>query len=331
MTQLPSTPARQGPGRVLVVGGTGLIGSRVVRSLLDTGIPVTTLSRRAHPLGARLPRALRMVLGDARDPTVLAEALIGVEQVVYALSGGVPQVPSATPFSDVRLALEPLLSVLVAMRGSSARRLFFFSSGGAVYGNPTSLPVAEDYPTAPVSAYGVLKLAAEKYIAMYCDLYDLGYCILRAGNVYGYGQTLVPGHGAVATLLRAAATGQTLHVYGDGRGLRDYVFVEDVGHVVSRLIHFPELPPVLNVGTGQGTSVRQLLTIVRLVTGVRVRVKQRPGRRFDVTSIVLDPQRLQALCGWSPTPLQSGVAATWSRLVACGGVARDPGARSRSS
>ena len=311
-----TTPQRWRLGPVLVVGGTGMIGSRVVHQLLSCGVPVTTLSRRPYVHEATPTAALRVVRGDACDATVLAQALEGAGQVVYALSAGVPQFPSPEPFADVEHALGPLLSVLRAMRDNSARRLFFFSSGGAVYGNPTSLPVSEDAAADPISAYGVLKLAAEKYVAMYCRLHGMSYCVLRAGNVYGHGQAVVPGHGAVTTLLRAAAAGQTLQVYGDGRGLRDYVFAGDVGWLVARLVSRSDLPPVLNVGTGTGTSVLQLVAAVEEVTGRHLPVKHLPARSFDVASVVLDIRRLQALIEWAPTPLQTGVRETWRHLLA---------------
>ena len=310
-----TTSQRRRPGPVLVVGATGMIGAQVVHHLLRSGVPVTTLSRRPYARGAVPPEELRVVRGDARDPTVLAQALEGAEQVVYALSAGVPQFPSPEPFADVQHALEPLLSVLSAMRGPSARRIFFLSSGGAVYGNPTSVPVPESAATDPISAYGVLKLAAEKYVAMYCRLHGMSYCVLRAGNVYGHGQAVVPGHGAVTTILRAAAAGQTLQVYGDGHGLRDYVFAADVGWLLARLVQRSALPSVLNVGTGTGTSVLQLVAAVEEVTGRHLSVKHLPARSFDVASVVLDISKLRALVEWAPTPLQTGVGETWRRLV----------------
>ncbi len=311
-----TAPKHRRPGPVLVVGGTGMIGSRVVHHLLRCGVSVTTLSRRSFTHGGVPPTGLRVVQGDARDSAVLADALAGAEQVVYTLSAGVPQFPSSTPFGDVQLALEPLLALLRAMRvDRSPRRLFFFSSGGAVYGNPASLPVSEEAATDPISAYGVLKLAAEKYIAMYCGLHGLSFCILRAGNVYGHGQAVVSGHGAVTTILRAAAAGQTLQVYGDGLGLRDYVFAGDVGWLVSKLVSLPELPNILNVGTGIGTSVLHLVALAEEVTGRQLPVKHLPARSFDVASVVLDIGRLQALVEWSPTPLQMGVRETWRHML----------------
>lgn len=275
---------------------------------------MTLLSRRSHPWEGPRPTGLRVVIGDVRDVRVLAEATRDVAAVVYAVSGGLPGTPSSAPLTEIDLALSPLLAVLEAMRQRSSMRLFFFSSGGAVYGDPPSLPVGEDAPTAPLSPYGVLKVAAEKYIAMYGHLYGISYCILRVGNLYGAAQEVVPGHGAVATILHAAATRSPMQIFGDGHDLRDYVFVDDVAQVLVELVSRSNLPEVLNVGTGEGTSMHHLLATVERVTGRTVQVERLPRRRFDVESIVLDSSRLVALMNWVPTPLEVGVARVWKRL-----------------
>jgi UDP-glucose 4-epimerase len=299
---------------VLVLGGTGLIGSRVVTRLLKAGIPVTTLSRRGYLGGDPAPSQLRVVTGDVSDAAVLGDAIRDADQVVYAVSSGTPQIPSSTPLADMERAIGPLLVVLEAMRIGSGMRLFFLSSGGAVYGNPTSLPVTEDAPTAPISPYGVWKLAAEKYIAMYGHVYGIQYCIVRAGNVYGDGQVIRHGHGAVATVLQAAETSRAVHVLGNGDDLRDYVFADDLAHVLVELVTRSNLPQVINVGTGQGTSIRQLIAIIEQVTGTTIRAGHVPPRPFDVGSIVLDSNRLSTLVEWLPTPLQVGIAGIWKRL-----------------
>lgn len=303
-----------GPRRVLVLGGTGLIGSKVVTHLLRAGIPVTTLSRRGYAGGDLTLSQLRVVTGDVSDAAVLGDAIRGADQVVYAVSSGTPQIPSSTPLADIERAIGPLLAVLEAMRIGSGIRLFFFSSGGAVYGNPASLPVTEDAPTAPISPYGVWKLAAERYIALYGHVYGIQHCILRAGNVYGDGQVIRHGHGAVATVLQAAETGTEVRVLGTGDDLRDYVFADDLARVLVALVARSSLPQVINVGTGQGTSIRQLIAIIGQVTGTTIRATHVPSRPFDVGSIVLDSTRLSTLIDWFPTPLQAGIAGIWRRL-----------------
>jgi UDP-glucose 4-epimerase len=204
--------------------------------------------------------------------------------------------------------------VLEAMRARSEMRLLFLSSGGAVYGNPTSLPVAEDAPTAPISPYGVLKLLAEKYIAMYGHVFGINYCILRAGNVYGDGQAILPGHGAVATVLQAAATNEAVYVLGKGDSLRDYVFVDDLARVVVELVAGWSTSQVINVGTGHGTSICQLVATIEQVTGTMIQVKHLPPRPFDVGSIVLDSSRLSTIMNWSPIQLEVGLTGIWQRL-----------------
>ena len=108
--------------------------------------------------------------------------------------------------------------------------------------------------------------------------------------------------------------GQPLQVYGDGHGLRDYLFAEDVGWLVAELVSRSDLPRILNVATGVGTSVLQLVATVEAVTGLRLPIQHLPIRGFDVASVVLDIRQLRALVEWRPTPLELGVRETWRQL-----------------
>lgn len=301
------------PTRVLVLGGSGLIGSHTVPQLLRLGIQVSTLSRRPYSPTLRVASGLSVHTGDIRDPKVLSRALPGVTDILYAVSSGVPRQPTARPMEDVESSLGPLLGLLETLRRSPDSRLFFLSSGGAVYGNPTALPVPEDAIPAPISPYGVLKLAAEKYIAMYGHLFGQQYCILRVGNAYGPRQKLPRGHGAITTLLQAAARGTTVRVFGDGTGLRDYIAADDVAIAFGALLARCHLPPVINVGSGHGTTLNELLTVVQDATGRRLRVQYSDSHRYHVTSIVLNIERLRTLVDFNPRPLAVGVANTWAQ------------------
>ncbi len=300
--------------RVVVLGGTGLIGSHIIARLLELEVPVSTLSRRPYTAPTGFSPLLRVVTGDVRNRHVLARALRGATDVVYAVSSGVPRQPSPRPMVDIEAALGPLLGVLHALRRSPHVRLFFLSSGGAVYGNPTALPVSEDVLAAPVSPYGVLKLAAENYIGMYGHIFAQQYCILRVGNVYGPRQPLPRGHGVVTTLLRAASGRTPVRIFGDGTELRDYIAADDVAAAFGALLLKSDLPPVINVGTGQGTSLNQLLTLVKQVTYWEPRVQYVNHHPFQVGSIVLNVHRLSTLIDFAPTPLEVGVERVWAQF-----------------
>lgn len=299
------------PGpRVLVLGGTGLLGAEVARTLLAEGTPVTVVARQA-PTGVRADwlAPAEVVLGPADDPSVLAKALEGVGHVVHALGALPPARTDRHPLEHQAVVVPTLLGVLDALVERPGVGITYLSSGGAVYGSGCRLPVTEDSPCHPVSAYGVTKLTAEHFVGMYATVHGIPARVLRVANAYGPLQAAGTGQGVVAAFVEAALAGEPVRVFGDGSVVRDYVEVSDVARAVSRLLARGDGPLVVNVGTGVGHSVRQVVGVVEDATGRRLEVEWAPTRRTDVDAIYLDTTRLASLIEWAPTPLAEGVAA----------------------
>jgi UDP-glucose 4-epimerase len=188
----------------------------------------------------------------------------------------------------------------------------YLSSGGAVYGELDGRRADEASPCRPLSAYGISKLAAENYVAMYAHRYDMPARIVRVANAYGPGQRVGRGQGLIATLVDAAATGRPAQVYGDGTHVRDYVHVDDVADAVVALTRTDLGPLVVNVGTGVGHSIRDVVRVVEQTSGRAIPLRYLPGRGFDVSHNVLDVSTLRNLIDWTPTPLPAGIGATYA-------------------
>jgi UDP-glucose 4-epimerase len=231
---------------------------------------------------------------------------------VWCAGGLLPAESNDDPIGDVLWSLPALLTALEALRRRPGVGLTFFSSGGAVYGNPQVLPVPETHPVAPLTSYAVMKVAAEHYIGLHRRLYGLPGLVLRCGNVYGAGQPDDRSQGVIAATLARVRTGQPVPVYGDGQIVRDFVHVDDVVGVVLALAPRRDLPTIVNVGSGRGTSINELLATVDDVTGMPVRVERHPAREFDVQRIVLDIGLLQSLMMFDPMALREGLARTWT-------------------
>jgi UDP-glucose 4-epimerase len=189
--------------------------------------------------------------------------------------------------------------------------LTFLSSGGALYGNVASSPTDEDTLPEPISSYGILKLTAEKYLQMYADLYGIPVRILRIANAYGPGQPWAKGQGIVARLMRCAVTGERFQVFGSGQNVRDYIYVDDIAHVVAALVVQGDGPRVLNVGSGTGYTIEDLIRLVQQQTGRPIEVEFKKARYFDVRSIVLDISRLSETVPFAPLDIETGLARTW--------------------
>jgi UDP-glucose 4-epimerase len=302
--------------RPLVVG-CGFIGSRIVEELLDAGVEPLVLTR-SRPLPALAERLApgSLTIGDAGDARQLEPLLDSVDEVIYSAGGLLPAASEREPERDEQLTLAPVRALLSSLRDRSEVGLTYISSGGTVYGEPAEVPVSEEAPTAPLGTYGRLHLACEREIEQARREGGRRSCILRCATVYGENQLPDRGQGAVVTFLHRVARGMPIDLYGGGTTVRDYVYVGDVARIVVALRDEDAPPPVLNVGSGEGTSLLELLRLVEAEVGRAAEVRSHPERGFDVHRIVLDVSLLKGLLDFEPTPLGDGIARTHAWLEA---------------
>jgi UDP-glucose 4-epimerase len=297
---------------VLVLGGTGFVGSGLARSFRASGWAVRTAARRI-PDSAPVVAHTEHVLGSVEDSTFLHSAMQDVDWVVHAV-GCPPPAASTDDFDSSPMSVLGLDPLLESLRERPGVGLTFMSSGGAVYGDVAHLPVGEDTRCRPISAYGLAKLMAEDSIAAYSARYDIPARILRVSNAYGPGQDASNGQGVIAALLQAASTGDPVPVFDGGRAVRDFVHIDDVARAVVALRPNGGDLQVVNVGSGIGHPVTQILEMVERLTGADVNVRWLPRRPWDVHSIVLDVTRLRGMMPWHPRGLEEGIARTWERF-----------------
>jgi UDP-glucose 4-epimerase len=229
---------------------------------------------------------------------------------VFCAGGASPAESDLDPLGDLYATVPPLLGVLEAVRRREHGRILAVSSGGAVYGEPTSLPVREDHALVPRSSYGILKVTCEHYLALYAAQWGVHSTALRCANVYGPGQRAFRSQGIVASLLGCAATGRRFTIFGDGATVRDYVYIDDVVDAVRQLLTVEALPPALNIATGVGTSVRELVDLVEQLTGTTLRVQHEPARPADLQRIVLSTDLLRDVISYDPVDLETGIEQT---------------------
>jgi UDP-glucose 4-epimerase len=299
--------------RVLVLGGSGFIGSVASWALRDAGNDVRVLDVRGADRDGRDNAGIEHLVGAIEDRAVLEEALDGVTWVVHTV-GCPPPVASTKPHDPTADGLAGIAVLLDALRERPGTVLTFLSSGGAVYGDVTARPVTEQHACRPISPYGISKLQAERAIVSATEHEGLRACILRVSNAYGARQNASDGQGVIAAFLDAARTGARVPIFGGGRAVRDFVHVDDVVRAMLALRPTRGGPRVVNVGAGVGHSVAAVREAVELVVGGRLNVEDLPWRSFDVQHIVLDVSLLHTLMSWEPRDLATGIAETWSEL-----------------
>lgn len=299
---------------VLVIGGNGFIGSRLVAALRARGDETVVLDR--FPARTDMDwSGVRYFQGDFHDADALDQVLQGVDTVYHLASCTVPSTADADPIADIQGNLVGTHRLLEAMRVRGVRRFCYFSSGGTVYGNPDAVPVPETHALRPISSYGIVKVAIEHYLTMFQRQGWLDPVIIRPSNPYGPGQPFRGVQGAVAVFLGKALSGEGIQIWGDGETVRDYIYIDDLIELALRAVDSGR-NSVFNAGSGVGISLNSLCACIRSVTRSELPVQFQPARSFDVREIVLDVARAGDDLGWMPrVEIHDGIRRTWQAML----------------
>ncbi len=292
--------------RVLVTGGGGFLGSWVVELLLEEGIEVLVLDRTARELPAG-------VVGIyAELPTADLSELLHEQSVdaVFQLVG-TPTVPPsvARPVEDLMRNTATTLSVLEAARKLDRAPLVAYVSSAAVYGESVELPMSEAHPLDPISPYGISKLAAERYLSLYAEMYELPAFVVRPFSLYGPRQRKLV---VYDLLVRIFAREDPLVVLGSPDVSRDFVFAGDAARMLVQLAHAaPATGEAYNIASGRPLALGELVETLLDVTGFGIRPEfsgsVRPG---DPLHWHGDPVRAAALGASATTSLRDGLELT---------------------
>lgn len=282
----------------LVLGGGGVIGRRLCQKIAESSVGLVATTRRLE--NAPLHRGVRWRALDLATFVGWDELLDGVSTVYHLAWSTIPSSASLDPARDILENVVGSVRLLEAARRNPGIRIVFASSGGAVYGAPEQLPVAETHPTHPLSAYGISKLMVEHYLEKFRQLYGVDGIALRIGNCYGPAQTELRGIGAVTLFARAALRGEPVKLFGTGDRVRDYLHVDDVVRALLAAGQVHNVPGPVNIGSGIGHSLRDLIAKVEAAVGRRIAIEGIAARPFDVPASVLDVRRARERLGWAP-------------------------------
>ena len=304
---------------VLILGGFGFLGTNAIkyaeRCFSGEYNFIVFDMYAQHPHGVQFSSIKKVYAGDFSDSDLLEQIFKDnrIDIVLHSLSTTVP-VNSGNTRYDVESNLIPTLVVLGLMVKYQVKNIVYLSSGGAIYGVKDSRSHAESDDVFPISSYGVVKLAIEKYIMQYAQLYGMHPLILRLSNPYGpYHYSMK--QGVVNVALAKAMRGETLCIWGDGNGRKDYMYVDDYATVLYALIGRGVYNEVFNVASGDLYSVNEIVGKIRQYVP-DMKTEYSDGNINDASHFALNTEKLMRfLPDFRFTTMEEGLKSTyeWTR------------------
>lgn len=299
--------------KIIIFGGGGFIGSTIADRLLLDGHELRIFERpRVAPYRKFVKSEnVEWLTGDFSSTHDVSDAIKGMDVVLHLVSTTLPKNSNDDPIYDVQSNVVATLQMLNAMVSHNVPKIVFISSGGTVYGNPIYLPIDEKHPTDPLVSYGITKLTIEKYLRMYSHLHGIKAVTLRVANPYGERQRIETAQGAVGVFLHNAIRDMPINIWGDGSVTRDYIHVGDVAEAFVRAVEYSGEKSCFNISSGFGTSLNELIGLIKGVVDRDVEVSYLPGRPFDVPANVLNNGLAKADLKWMPSiSMRDGIART---------------------
>ena len=285
---------------ILLLGGYGFLGTNILKYLDEccgNAVRVIVFDKFAqHPADLLFDCVTKTYMGDFSDD-VLTNRLFDdnpIDFVIHAISTTVPT-SSFNARYDIESNLIPTINLINSMVQHGVKDIVYLSSGGAIYGNTSIVRHKEEENVFPISSYGVVKLAIEKYLMQYSELYGLRPLIVRLSNPYGpYHYSMKQGVCNVA--MSSALSGNAFNVWGDGKAEKDYIYVCDFTEILFKLIDKKIHSQVINIGSGQIATVNDILErIKKLVPEFHWYYSD--ASRYDVSHFELDTSKLLSIIG----------------------------------
>lgn len=303
--------------RILVTGGAGFIGSNVADRFVAEGHEVAVFDDLSSGFREFVPAAARFFQGDLADAAAVDAAIAQFRPEVVDHHAAQIDVRKsvADPVWDARINVLGSIGLLQACTRHGVRKVVYASTGGALYGEGRTLPATEDHPINPEAPYGASKHTVEHYLYLWRLLHGLDFTVLRYPNVYGPRQNPHGEAGVNAIFIGLMLEGKRPRIFGDGEAVRDYLYVDDV--VEANVLALTQASgEMLNIGTGVGTSVNDIVRELQAIIGTSEGAIHDAARPGEIQRIYLDATRAKQVLGWVPrVSFAEGLRRTveWSR------------------
>ncbi len=296
--------------QVLVTGGAGFIGSHLVDRLVSEKHRITVVDDLSTGSRDNVHPKVMFLQVDIRDLRDLEQAVLNALPDVISHHAGQVNLRQSVkyPGYDAHVNIVGSINLMRLAAKYRVRHFIYSSSGGAVYGEPTELPVTEDHPVNPFSPYGLAKYTVERYLELYRQIEGLRYTVLRYPNVFGPRQDPAGEAGVVGIFAEQMLKGEQPVIFGKGDKTRDYVYVDDIVEANVRVIEAGGDRGIYNLGSAREVSDYEIFSLVRAAVGTDVEPRYDSKRPGEINRICLSSAKAKADFGWEPQcSLEDGV------------------------
>ena len=303
---------------ILFIGGAGFIGSSLVKRFV---------SDRKYLVFILEPEFANISRLNGYDLTVFRNSLSNInevknillanniEVVVHLVSTLIPGSNYDDYVNEFKNVIFPSIE-LMEFCANEKIKFVYFSSGGTIYGNRTTFqPFVETDNMEPISYYGWSKQMMENSILFKNITQNLKYLIIRPSNPYGHGQNLYGKQGLVAVAIGKIIENKSVEVWGDGSAIRDYIYIEDLASVFYQLINKDICNETINLGSGRGYSVNDVLAFLKIISKVDFKIEYKNARPVDVSNMVLDVEKMKRTVDVILTPMLDGISSFYNESI----------------
>ncbi|MHB9099645.1 MAG: NAD-dependent epimerase/dehydratase family protein, partial [Syntrophales bacterium] len=295
--------------KILILGGFGFIGSNIIEALIRTNL-YDVIVFEFKGVTNKFPGLLTVYHGDFNNEDDLVEVFKNhrIDIVVHLISTTVPSTSNSNIVYDISSNLVGTIRLLDIMLQYQVRNIVFLSSGGTVYGEINESKASENHPTSPISSHGIIKLSIEKYLILYNRLHDMQYLILRVSNPYGEHHNSTK-QGFINVVIKKVLSNEKIVVWGDGSIIRDFIYVKDLAEIVVRLLGRSIFNEIINIGSGEGYSINQILEYIG--DNHHIEIEYKPSRKYDIQKIILNIDKLLSIEKFTFTAIKKGIYLTY--------------------
>ena len=295
---------------ILFIGGCGFIGSNLVNRFVQAGYNVHIFET---------PQASTERIDEVKDIVNLIRGQLGdtsffnfiiehyhIDVVVHLVSCLLPNSSLEDYQEEINNVIKPTIDI-IHICAEKKIKFVYFSSGGTIYGNTGDIFHAETDMIAPISYYGLSKCNVENVIQIENRRNDLPFLILRPSNPYGHGQRLYAKQGLIAVAIGKILNGDSIELFGDGRNVRDYIYIDDLAEYVYLLIEKNIVNEIFNIGSGHGYTNSEVISIIDKISGKENKIVNKENRAGDVRSVILNEEKLSRYIPLRNRSLEEGI------------------------